>query len=74
MEIFFLMTTAKIFDPSVQRWTALSYWYVVYVANSHLVNDCDDHLVSGTKKNSQKNGLLEGKTKAYICQICKKSI
>ena len=24
----FLKTTAKIFDPIVQRWTALSYWYV----------------------------------------------
>ena len=24
----FLKTTAKIFDSIVQRWTALSYWYV----------------------------------------------
>ena len=32
----FLQTNSKIFDLIVQRWTALSYWYVVSVANSHL--------------------------------------
>jgi hypothetical protein len=52
--------------------STLSYWYVVSVANSHLVNDCDDHLL--LQKIVQENGLLEGKMKAYIYQICKKSI